>query len=169
MQARLYWSLATCLAVLLHKSMKNLTVFTNNGIVVEFFETKKANLTVKWISATVTEVLDAAKRAISKGSKLYSSPLAGVKTAPKLTLPFEKQPGNRKISSINPYLSLLVGPPGQAMDFGSARAIDEAMKIHKKSGILRFTNYDDEVNVEFQTADLETLLATIQYAMHVRY
>ena len=147
--------------------MESLTVFTNNGIVVEFFETKKVNLTVKWISATVTEVLDAAKNAISKGSRLYSSPLAGIKTAPKLSLPFNERPSKPKITSVNPYLSLLVGPPGNTMDFESARTIDDALKIHKKSGILRFVTYDDDENFEFQTADLETLLATVQYAMHL--
>ena len=148
--------------------MRNLTVFTNNGIVVEFFETKKANLTVKWISATVTEVLDAAKSAISKGCKLYSSPLSNVRTAPKLTLPFGKQPSKPKISSVNPYLSLLVGPPGLTMDFESARTIDDALKVHKKSGTLRFVTYDDDDIVVYQTADLETLLATLQYAMHLK-
>ena len=148
--------------------MKYLTVFTNNGIVVEYFEQKKASLTVKWIPSSITGVLDAAKSAVSKGCKLYSSPLSGVKTAPKLALPFEKKPSKQKISSINPYLSLLVGPPGTTMDFESALTIDDALKIFKKSGTLRFTNYDEDVNVEFQTADLETLLATVQYAMHLK-
>ena len=147
--------------------MESLIVFTNNGIVVEFFETKKSNLTVKWISATVTEVLSAAKSAISKGSRLYSSPLSGVKTAPKLALPFEKQPSKPRITSVNPYLSLLVGPPGKTMDFESARSIDDALKVYKKSGTMRFVTYDDDEIFEFQTADLETLLATFQYAMHV--
>ena len=147
--------------------MENLIVFTNNGIVVEFFETKKSNLTVKWISATVTEVLDAAKSAIGKGSRLYSSPLSGIKRAPKLALPFEKQPSNPKISSVNPYLSLLVGPPGKTMDFESARLVEDALKVYKKSGTLRFVTYDDDDIFEFQTADLETLLATLQYAMHL--
>ena len=147
--------------------MKGLIVFTNNGIVVEFFETKKSNVTVKWVSATVTEVLSAAKRAISKGSKLYSSPLSGVKTSPKLALSFGKQPSKPGISTVNPYLSLLVGTPGMTMDFESARSIDEALKVYKKSGTLRFVTYDDDVIFEYQTADLETLLATIQYAMHL--
>ena len=149
--------------------MESLTVFTNNGIVVEFFESRKVNLTVKWISATVTEVLDAAKGAISKGSKLYSSPQSGIKTARKLTLPFGGQPSKPKIASINPYLSLLVGPPGKTMDFESARIIDDALKVHKKSGILRFANYDDDEIFELQTADLETLLATVEYAMHLEF
>ena len=149
--------------------MKNMVVFTNNGIVVEFFETKKSKLTVKWISATVTEVLHAAKNAISKGSRLYSSPLSGIKVSQKLTLPFEKQPGNPRISKVNPYLSLLVGPPGKTMDFESARLIDDALKVFKKSGTLRFVMYDDEENFELQTTDLETLLATIQYAAHLEH
>ena len=149
--------------------MESLIVFTNNGIVVEFFESKKSNLTVKWISATVTEVLDAAKNAISKGSRLYSSPLSGVKVAQKLTLPFEKKPSNPGDSSVNPYLSLLVGPSSKTMDFESARLIDDALKAFKKSGTLRFVTYDDEDNFELQTADLETLLATIQYAKHMEY
>lgn len=148
--------------------MENLIVFTNNGIVVEFFESKRMNLKVKWISATVTEVLGAAKGAISKGSRLYSSPLSGVKTSTKLALPFGKQPIKPGISSVNPYLSLLVGGPGKTMDFASARTIDEALKVHKKSGTLRFVTYDDDEIFEFQTADLETLLATIQYAMHLK-
>ena len=147
--------------------MESLIVFTNNGIVVEFFETKKTNLTVKWISATVTEVLSAAKSAISKGSKLYSSPLSGLKTAPELALPFGKKPNKPRISSLNPYLSLLVGPPGKTMDFESARTIDDAFNVYKKSGTLRFVTYDDDAIFEFQTADLEVLLATIQYAMHL--
>ena len=147
--------------------MENLIVFTNNGIVVEFFETKKKNFTVKWISATVTEVLSAARRAISKGSKLYSSPLSGVKTTPNLTLHFGKKPSKPKVALVNPYLSLLVGPPGVAVDFESARTIDEAMRVYKKSGTLRFMSYDDDDIIEFQTADLETLLATVEYAMHL--
>ena len=147
--------------------MESLIVFTNNGIVVEFFETKKTNLTVKWISATVTEVIGAAKSAISKGSRLYSSPLSGVAPPSKLALPFGKKPSRPRISSVNPYLSLLVGPPGKTMDFESARAIDDALKVYKKSGTLRFVTYDDDDIIEFQTADLERLLATVQYAMHV--
>ena len=147
--------------------MENMIVFTNNGIVVEFFESKNMDLTVKWISATVIEVLVAAKAAVSKGSRLYSSPVSGIKTAPKLTLPFGEKPSKPKISSVNPYLSLLVGPPGKTMDFESARAIDDALKIHKKSGTLRFVTYDDDEIFEFQTADLETLLATVQYALHL--
>ena len=147
--------------------MNGLIVFTNNGIVVEFFETRRSNITLKWISATVTEVLGAAKSAIVKGSRLYSSPLAGVKVSTRSAMPFDKQPSERKVSQVNPYLSLLVGPPGRSMDFESARLIDDALKVYKKSGALRFTNYDDDVISEFQTVDLETLLATIQYAMHL--
>ena len=147
--------------------MKNLIVFTNNGIVVEFFEQRKTNLTVKWISATVTEVLDAAKSAVSKGSRLYSSPLARLKVTPKLELNFEQKQSKPTVSSVNPYLSLLVGPPGKTMDFESARTIDDALKVYKKSGTLRFIPYDDDDIIELQTADLETLLATVQYAMHL--
>ena len=145
--------------------MGSLVVYTNNGIVVEFFETKDAGVNVKWISAPVTEVLIAAKSAISKGSVLYSSPLAGVKTKPKL--PFGQKPTGIAISSVNPYLSLLVSPPGKTMDFESARTIDNAIKVHKKSGKLRFISYDEDEIFEFQTTDLETLLATIQYVSHL--
>ena len=146
--------------------MRSLFVYTNNGIVVEFFEQNETSLTIKWISATVTEVLDAAKSAVSKGSRLYSSPLTGIKTTPKLALPFGNDQVKSNVTSVNPYLSLLVGAPGKTMDFESARTIDDALKVYKKSGTLRFITYDDDDILKLQTADLETLLATVQYAMH---
>ena len=167
MQARPYRSLVICWVGLALKSMGNLTVFTNNGIVVEYFETSTADLTIKWISATISEVLGAAKNAVSKGAKLYSSPLTGVKSTSKLMLNFGKHSSKSRISSVNPYLSLLVGPPGKTMDFESARLIDDAQKVYKKSGMLRFVTYDDDEILKFQTADLETLLATVQYASHL--
>ena len=148
--------------------MEDLIIFTNNGIVVEFFEQQPHSLDVKWISAPASEVLVAAKGAVSKGRKLLSSPVAGVKT--KMQLSFPQHGGGKQskqvVDSINPYLSMLLSGTGKYMDFESARSIDEAMQLYKRATKLRFRKHSEDELQDFQAKDLETLLATIQYVSH---
>ena len=146
--------------------MKGLTVFTNNGMVIEYLEQKDRGPAIKWITATVTEVLEAARAAVGKGSVLLSSPPSS-RFSSSFVIPFGNKPDRGGVSAENPYLSLLVGPPGQAMDFESARKIEEALKLHKRDGALRFLAYSDEEIFKFQTEDLETFLATLLYAGHL--
>ena len=143
-------------------------VFTNNGIVAEFFELKDLPVDVKWVAAPAFEVLTAAKAAIHQGAVLQSNPLAGIRTSQPLFSHPAKPPSgdtgrHSRISSVNPYLSVLTSQMQDAVDFASVQSISEAMSVYKKSGRLRYMSHGEEAIRAFQNADLETLLATIAY------
>ena len=150
--------------------MEGLTIYTNNGIVVEYFEQIDQKPMVKWVSATVIEVIGAAKSAVGKGSVLFSS-LMDAKLSPEFSrpAPVGGQPKIAGKAVMNPYLSLLLGPPGQVMDFESARKLEDALKVYKRKGSQLYLVHSDEDIFKFQTGDLETLLATLQYVGHLEY
>ena len=147
--------------------MDKLTVFTNNGVVVEFFTQKDIQVDIKWIAAPAIEVLAAAKHAARLGSVILSNPMVGLQTA----LPFFGSSGFDKslsagskaprIKAINPYLSVLASPPEEMVDFISVKNIDDALALYKKNARLRFIAHNDDAIRKFQTDDIETLLNTL--------
>ena len=163
-------SLATCWARPPKRFMAGPIIYTNNGIVVEYFEQMAHGFDVRWISAPASEVLVAAKGAVAKGRKLLSSPFAGVRLAPR-SFPTERtrSGANRSGGNVNPYLSVLMGEVGPHMDFESARKLDELIKFCKSASVLNLKSHTDEEIQAFQTADLETLVATIQYVSHTEF
>ena len=146
--------------------MKKFTVFTNNGIVVEFFENRDTDLVIKWISAQATEVLAAAKNAVLNGSVLLSDPLANIEepaNVPFLIRGSGAENPEGGVSPINPYLSVLIYGPGETVDFVSASKIDKAIRLYTKNSKLLYLKLEeDEIN-KFQTTDFDALIATIQY------
>ena len=147
--------------------MESLIIYTNNGIVVEFFEQNTHGFDVRWISAPAAEVLVAAKGAVAKGRKLLSSPFTGVRSRQRNPFPPERgRKGARQENKVNPYLSLLLSEAGNYVDFESAIRVDEAIKFCKSANVLNLKSHTDEEMHAFQNADLETLLATIQYVSH---
>jgi len=147
--------------------MDNFTLFTNNSIVAEFFTNKEMPIEVKWIAAPTMEVLIAAKNAAKQGAVILSNPLQGVRTSQPIFSPSAKPPPPGRqasnISSINPYLTVLTSPPGDTVDFGSVKRIDEALSLYKKNARLRFLSHNDEAIKTFQAVDLEITLATIAH------
>ncbi|MCL2841116.1 MAG: hypothetical protein FWE05_10140 [Defluviitaleaceae bacterium] len=149
--------------------MDNYIVYTNNSIVAEFLNHKGLPIEVKWVASSATEVLSAAKSAIRQGAIVISNPLAGVRNAesPVFSSPLTPPPPNRNIpqsvSSINPYLSILVSPQLDTVDFSSVKRIDDAMTIYKKNARLRFLAHNDDVIKAFQTSDLEIIVATLAH------
>jgi len=147
--------------------MDNYTIFTNNSIVAEFLEQKGLPIEVKWVAAPAIEVLSAAKSVARQGCVVISNPLAGVRNAapPMFSAPITPpSPGRTgKIASINPYLSVLVSPKLDTVDFNSVKRVDEAMTVYKKNARLRFLSHTDEAIKLFQTADLEIIVATLAH------
>ena len=147
--------------------MDKYTIFTNNSIVAEFLKDKGLPIDTKWVAAPAIEVLAAAKSAAHQGSIVVSNPLAGVRFAThplfsQSTLPPTPGRGSnatQKIASINPYLSLLVSPTLDTVDFSSVRRVDEALNLYKKNARLRFLAHNDDAIKAFQTADLQILVA----------
>lgn len=136
----------------------SLIVCTNNGMVVEYVDAHWDGVDVRWVGATIIEVIEAAKTAVRRGSKLFSSPLAGV---------YESDPlggGRERAVAVNPYLSLVLGPPAGSLDFESAKKLDDAAKALRRRDNLRFLRYGDEEIHYFQTKDLQTLGVTLEYA-----
>ena len=153
--------------------MDNYTLFTNNSIVAEFFENKGLPIETKWIAAPAIEVLSAAKSAARQGAVVLSNPLAGVRSAqPPLfsqsNLPPTPGRGStQKISSINPYLTVLASPKMETVDFNSVQRLDEALGLYKKNARLRFLAHNDDAIKAFQTSDLEMIVATLTHLANI--
>ena len=152
--------------------MDKFTIFTNNSVVVDFFDQRAIPIDIKWVSAPAIEVLAAAKSAASLGAIILSNPMAGVRTSQPLFGPsgFERpaslggrnpNSGSPAIRSINPYLSVLATPPQGTVDFLSVKNIDEALNLYKKNARLRFLAHNDDTIKAFQASDLEILVATM--------
>jgi len=149
--------------------MEKHTIFTNNSIAAELFTGREDFFEVKWIAAPAMDVLAAVKAAARAGGVVLSNPLSGVRTSQQLfgTNAFEKSvPGGRsaqpKVRSINPYLSVLLGPSLHGtVDFVSVKNVDEALTVYKKNARLRFAAHNDDAIKAFQAVDLEVLLATL--------
>ncbi|MCL2216491.1 MAG: hypothetical protein FWB91_05655 [Defluviitaleaceae bacterium] len=152
--------------------MDKYTVFTNNSIVVEFLENKGLPMEIKWVAASAVEVLSAAKTAARQGAIVLSNPLAGVRSASPLFSPSNLPPtpgrgAAQKISSINPYLTILVSPVMETVDFSSVQRIDEALGLYKKNARLRFLAHNDDAIKAFQTSDLEIIIATLAHLANI--
>ena len=149
--------------------MENYTIVTNNSIVAEFFEKNTLSIVeIKWVATPAIDVIAAAKAAVHQGAVVLSNPLAGVRSAASniflasnMPPPHGRAPS--KVSSINPYLSVLLSPPNEALDFGSIQRLDEATKLFKKNARLRFLAYNDEAIKQFQAADLEIVVQTLHH------
>lgn len=147
-------------------SLDNFTVFTNNAVAIEFFEHKEIVVDTKWFASTAIEVLKSVKTAVRNGSVLVGNPLSGVRNAASLFSSGTKPPPTGrtaapKVSSINPYISLLITKEGSTVDFQSVKKLDEALDIYKKNARLRFVTHNDEAVKNFQILDLEGILLTL--------
>ena len=132
-------------------------IFTNNPIAVTHFKQTGADYDVRWMATPAMEVLAAARTAIHQGSVLCSNPMSGVQTrVSRLADKKADQP-----IAINPYISLAVTPPQDAVDFGSVKRINEALSIYRKNARLRFFAHNDDAVMMFQMADMDVLLSVL--------
>ena len=151
--------------------MGALQLYTNNSQAAEFFDQDEFPIEVKWIGTTTMDVLTAAKSAVRQGGLLLSNPLSGIRIVPPQIFPpssrsapkpfAAKNSSEPKISSINPYLSLLVTEPLNTVDFASVKRVDEALTLYKKNARLRFLAHSEEAIKNFQTLDLQIMIATL--------
>jgi hypothetical protein len=142
------------------------TVFTNNNVVAEFFKQKDdLGCTVKWVTAPAMDVLTAARVAIRKGAVLVSNPMMGMDipavhapVKPRFPSPTAAKPNP---TILNPYLSLIVTEPEEAVDFQSVKRVDEALSLYKKNAKLRFIAHSDDSIQHFQMIDLKCMLQAL--------
>ena len=125
-------------------------IYTNNPQALQHFE-KRSDCQVKWQGSSAMEVLETAKAAIKKGAALISDPLVGVRIP---------TPG-AKPQAFNPYVSIVVTPPGESLDFQSVRRIDEALAVYRKNAKLRFYPHSDDAINMFQAIDMDMLAAAV--------
>ena len=142
--------------------MDNNTVYTNNSVIIEFFEHKGMTVDTKFFAAPAIEVLTSVKTAVNHGAVLLSNPLAGVRNTnpvfPSAKFSTSSRPNTQKVTAINPYISLLVSQANGTVDFQSARKLEEALTVYKKNARLRFMPHNDEAIKNFQLSDLELIL-----------
>ena len=112
------------------------------------------------MSASAVEVLVAAKTAAREGAVLLSNPLCGMRTARPFVVS-DSLPSVPKITSINPYLSMLMNFHGDTVDFESIRSISEAIALYKKNARLRLMAHNDNTLQEFQVIDLHMIMDAI--------
>ena len=93
----------------------------------------------------------AARAAIRQGASLISDPLAGVRS------PGPKSPPK----AFNPYVSIVVSQPLEAVDFQSVKRIDEALAVYRKNAKLRFYPHSDDAILAFQELDMNMLVAAV--------
>jgi len=156
--------------------MEKYTLFTNNTLAAEFFANKDLPLEVRWVAAPAIDVLSAAKSAARQGGIVLSNPLSGVRSTQPLFPGIPTLPGRPptprssgpNVSSINPYLSVLVSPHLETVDFGSVQRLDEAMSLYKKNARLRFQAHNDEAIKNYQKMDMEIVVATLTHLANMK-
>ena len=126
------------------------TIFTNNPIPQSHFA-ERMDCEVKWQSSPAMEVLVTARAAIRQGASLVSDPLAGVRSLSPNSPP----------KAFNPYVSIIVTKPQEAVDFQSVKRIDEALAVYRKNAKLRFYPHSDEAIQTFQELDMTLLVAAM--------
>jgi len=153
--------------------MDIITIFTNNSIVVEVLEQYNFPIEIKWVSAPAMEVITTAKNAVSNGALVLSNPMSGVRTQSQFN-PFQKQQASskgegdpdKKIISINPYLSILTSSHRKTVDLTSIMRLNDAYNVYKKNARLRFVGHSDDTIKTFQSMDLEVTLANLAKLSH---
>jgi len=160
-------------------------IYTNNPLVDEHIKKQSSTdkYEIKWMTAPANDVLVCVRTAIRNGAILVSNPMSGVRTVPNyqpkrsiqtmkknnIELPKKdaKRP-NQESSDLsstliahNPYMSVLVSSPKDAMDFKSIKQIEEALVVYRKNASLRFMAHRDESVIQFQKQDLDCLLEAL--------
>jgi len=139
------------------------TIITNNPLVQRFLAgdsdaiNPNIKVEVKFQGSPAMDILTATRVAIRQGASLTSDPQVGVRTA--LTRP-SAVGGPAKPIAFNPYVSVIVAEQG-TVDFGSLKKIDEALELYRKNARLRFLAHSDEAVAQFQTADMDMLVAVL--------
>jgi len=149
-------------------------IFTNNSVLADYIkqQPEMTGYELVWMSAPAMEVLVAVRAAVRQGAVLVSNPLSGVRMsqsrADKKTQGpkrggFTDKPlsfGGRPVA-FNPYVSVLVTPPQDSVDFQSVKRIDEAVAVYKKNAGLRFSGRSDESIKQFQITDMDALMSVL--------
>ena len=148
--------------------MEKFTIVTNNSIVLEFYNKKELPVEIKWVATPATDVVSVARSAVHQGAVMLSNPLTGVRTAQPSSIfsqsntpPAPGRAATSKITSINPYLSILLSPLQDVLDFSSSQRLDEALKLFKRNARLRIMAQSDDAIKAFQTSDLESIAAAV--------
>ncbi|MCL2361339.1 MAG: hypothetical protein FWC73_05960 [Defluviitaleaceae bacterium] len=140
-------------------------IFTNNPLLDEHL--KKLDdfkHEIVWMRHPASDVLVAVRTAVRKGAALASNLMSGVRSTQNKQLKRSTPPGFglvQKPVAHNPYISVLVTPAKDAMDFQSIKQIEEALTIYRKNAGLRFMAHRDESVLQFQQADMDCLLEAL--------
>jgi len=121
-------------------------VVTNNPVTADAIKGMGFNCDVKWVASSAVEVLTAVRIAIQKGAKLIGSPLVGE---------FDGNP-----TALNPYISVLLSTPSDALDFPSMKKVEHILKLYRNNAKARFAAHDSSVEY-FQFVDMNTILTTL--------
>jgi len=140
-------------------------IFTNNPLLEEHLKKlPEMEHEIVWMHNPASDVLIAVRAAVRAGAALASNPMSGVRNTQGRQLK-RNSPSVLSIASKpvahNPYVSVLVTPPKDSMDFNSIKQIEEALAVYKKNAGLRFMAHRDESVVQFQQQDMACLLEAL--------
>lgn len=141
------------------------TVITNNSMVADYIEKNKIPIELKWVATAAIEVLTTAKSAVHTGAVLISNPEYGIKKqSGSIFGSTNKVPQNglveNRVVSISPYLTIILSPSVETLDFNSVKIISNTIALYKKNARQRFLAHNDEAIRAFQTYDLEMVVRT---------
>jgi len=139
-------------------TIEQITIFTNNPVVIDVLKKYGVTFDISWINASALEVISTAQSAVRKGALLLSNPLIGVRKQ-SANLPFIKTKPTNQASSINPYLTVITSEIRETIDLVSVKRLNEALEFFKKNARLRFVGHNEDAIKIFQKNDLEAVLA----------